>query len=170
MYQSRFLSNDGGAPKGTVSTSLDWPIIVINLGEDDLNLSSHNLRSFVRGLRFQCGTSRFRLQISPPDAAVTARRSRRDASNALPRDRLNARSSGPPPRILLRRRFPEPPIAPEFRTRRLAPVLHRSASTDRRREVAFRRAIEHTGHAVSSALPRIIPCLHVQERLQGTYP
>ena len=100
--------------------------------------SSHNLRSFVRGLRFQCGTSRFRLQISPPDAAVTALRSRRCASNALPRDRLNARSSGPPPRILLRRRFPEPPIAPEFQTRRLARVLYRSESSNRRREVAFR--------------------------------
>ena len=100
--------------------------------------SSHNLRSFVRGLRFLCGTSRFRLQISPPDAAVTALRSRRCASNALPRDRLNARSSGPPPRILLRRRFPEPPIAPQFQMPRLARVLYRSESSNRRREVAFR--------------------------------
>ena len=45
---------------------------------------------------------------------------------------------GTPPRILLRRRFPGPPIAPEFQTRRLARVLYRSESSNRSREVAFR--------------------------------
>ena len=33
--------------------------------------------------------------------------------------------------------FSEPPIAPEFQTRRLARVLYRSESSNRRREVAF---------------------------------
>ena len=45
---------------------------------------------------------------------------------------------GTPPRILLRRRFPGPPIAPEFQTRRLARVLYRSESSNCSREVAFR--------------------------------
>ena len=85
----------------------------------------------------RAGSLPVRIEQSPPRSRVS------------PRDRLNARSSGPPPRILLRRRFPEPPIAPEFQTRRLARVLYRSESSNRRREVAFRRAIVHTGHAVS---------------------
>ena len=82
------------------------------------------------------------LAFSPSNFAARRRRDRasiaplrfeRPSARSIERAIVGTPAADPPPPPLS-----EPPIAPEFQTRRLARVLYRSESSNRRREVAFR--------------------------------